>query len=119
MTAALTESHNEIAISPDRSRTDSDYVFHELTRSICPACRRVIDAQILIRDNKVYMRKRCPGAARLRRWFTVTRRPTFSSRFNKPGTIPLEFAQLSSGDAHTTAACARTTSNMPASASLK
>src|SRR5271168_1080466 len=41
-------------------KKDADYVFYELTRSICPECRRVIDAQILIRDNKVFMRKRCP-----------------------------------------------------------
>jgi 7,8-dihydro-6-hydroxymethylpterin dimethyltransferase len=47
---------------PARSRTkhDVDYVFYELTRSICPECRRVIDAQILLRENKVYLRKRCP-----------------------------------------------------------
>src|SRR5271166_3558828 len=43
-----------------RQKQDVDYVFYELTRSICPECRRVIDAQILLRDNKVYMRKRCP-----------------------------------------------------------
>ena len=41
-------------------KKDADYVFYELTRSICPECRRVIDAHILIRDNKVFMRKRCP-----------------------------------------------------------
>ena len=39
---------------------DADYVFYELTRSICPKCRKVIDAKVLLRDNKVYMRKRCP-----------------------------------------------------------
>ena len=39
---------------------DVDYIFYELTRSMCPICRRMIDAQILLRDNKVYMRKRCP-----------------------------------------------------------
>ena len=44
----------------DRPREDSDYVFHELTRSICPGCRKVIDAKILLRDDKVYMSKRCP-----------------------------------------------------------
>ena len=41
-------------------KKDADYVFYELTRSICPQCRKVIDAKILLRDNKVYMRKRCP-----------------------------------------------------------
>ena len=43
-----------------RKKKDVDYVFYELTRSICLECRRVIDAHILLRDNKVYMRKRCP-----------------------------------------------------------
>ncbi len=74
-------------------KKDADYVFYELTRSICPECRRVIDGQVLIRDNKVYMRKRCPdhgvfegliyGDAQLY---------TNSSKFNKPGTIPLRFS---------------------------
>ena len=43
-----------------RVKQDADYIFHELTRSICPECKTVIDAQILIQDNKVLMRKRCP-----------------------------------------------------------
>ena len=42
------------------TKKDADYVFYELTRSICPTCRQTIDAQIVIRNNKVYMRKRCP-----------------------------------------------------------
>ena len=43
-----------------RQKQDADYIFHELTRSICPQCKLVIDAQVIIRDNKVFMRKRCP-----------------------------------------------------------
>jgi len=46
------------------TKRDADYVFYELTRSICPQCRRVIDAHILLRNNKVYMRKRCPEHGR-------------------------------------------------------
>ena len=42
------------------AKRDADYVFYELTRSICPTCRRVLDAKILLRDNKVYMARRCP-----------------------------------------------------------
>ena len=42
------------------AKKDADYVFYELTRSICPSCRKVIDAQVILRNNKVYMRKRCP-----------------------------------------------------------
>jgi uncharacterized radical SAM superfamily Fe-S cluster-containing enzyme len=50
----------------DPHRTDSDYVFHDLTRSICPNCRKVINAKILLRDNKVYMSKRCPDCGPFR-----------------------------------------------------
>jgi len=35
-----------------RKKQDADYVFYELTRSICPDCRRVINAHILLRENK-------------------------------------------------------------------
>ncbi|MEK7328453.1 MAG: radical SAM protein, partial [Chloroflexota bacterium] len=35
-------------------------IFWEFTRSLCPECKKVIDAHILLRDNKVIMRKRCP-----------------------------------------------------------
>ena len=47
-------------LAPTIEKVDADYVFYELTRSICPICRRVIDARILLRDNKVVMHKRCP-----------------------------------------------------------
>src|SRR6476659_4900975 len=88
-------------------KKDADYVFYELTRSICPECRRVIDAHILIRDHTVYMRKRCPdhgvfeglvyGDAKLY---------TDSSKFNKPGTIPLEFAtEIKDGCPHDCGLC--------------
>ena len=39
---------------------DRDEVFVEFTRSICPVCKRVIDAEVNIRDGGVYLRKRCP-----------------------------------------------------------
>ena len=88
-------------------KTDADYVFYELTRSICPECRRVVDGHVLIRDNKVYMRKRCPdhgvfegliyGDAELY---------TSSSKFNKPGTIPLAFAsEVKGGCPHDCGLC--------------
>ena len=76
-----------------RVKQDADYIFHELTRSICPECKTVIDAQIIIRDNKVYMRKRCPTHG----WFegiisSDAEMYVNSIKFNKPGTIPLEFS---------------------------
>ena len=76
-----------------RTKQDADYIFHELTRSICPTCKKVIDAQILIRDNRVFMRKRCPEHG----WFegiisSDAKMYVDSIGFNKPGTIPLEFS---------------------------
>ena len=77
----------------NRIKQDADYIFHELTRSICPECKAVIDAQVIIRDNKVYMRKRCPEHG----WFEAiissdAEMYVGSIRFNKPGTIPLDFS---------------------------
>ena len=74
-------------------KRDADYIFHELTRSICPECRRVIDAQIIIRQNRVYMRKRCPAHG----WFeglisSDAEMYVDSIKFNKPGTMPLQYS---------------------------
>ena len=76
-----------------RKKHDADYVFYELTRSICPDCRRVIDAHILLRGNKVYMRKRCPEHGQFEALvYGDARAYTSAARFNKPGTIPLTFS---------------------------
>jgi len=68
-------------------------IFHEITRSLCPECGQVIDAQVLLRDDKVIMRKRCP----IHGWFealvsTDAEGYVTSTKYNKPGTIPLEYA---------------------------
>src|SRR5690349_17523776 len=75
------------------SKRDADYVFYEFTRSICPECRRVIDAHILLRDNKVYMHKRCPEHGIFEGLvYGDAQAYTANARFNKPGTIPLAFS---------------------------
>ena len=76
-----------------QAKRDADYIFHELTRSICPQCERVIDAQIIIRHNKVYMRKRCPEHG----WFeglisSDSEMYVDSIKYNKPGTMPLQYS---------------------------
>ncbi|HLL80911.1 MAG TPA: hypothetical protein VKT25_15485, partial [Ktedonobacteraceae bacterium] len=77
---------------PSRQKKDVDYVFFELTRSICPQCRRVIDAHILLRHNKVYMRKRCPEHGLFEGLvYGDAQAYTSAARFNKPGTIPLAY----------------------------
>jgi 7,8-dihydro-6-hydroxymethylpterin dimethyltransferase len=80
-----------LELAPPRKR-DADYVFYELTRSICPQCRKVIDAKILIRDDKVYMAKRCPdcGPFEALLYGDAEMYASFA-KFNKPGTIPLAF----------------------------
>ena len=73
-------------------KKDADYIFYELTRSICPECRRVIDAQILLRDNKVYMRKRCPQCGPFEGLvYGDAALYVSQSKYNKAGTIPLAF----------------------------
>jgi uncharacterized radical SAM superfamily Fe-S cluster-containing enzyme len=80
----------EVSASP--KKVDADYVFHELTRSICPQCRRVIDAHIILRDDKVYMRKRCPECGPFEALvYADAQAYTAFSRYNKPGTIPLAY----------------------------
>src|SRR5260370_38381385 len=75
-----------------QKKKDADYVFYELTRSICPECRRVIDAQILLRDNKVYMRKHCPQCGPFEALvYADAEAYTTFGKYNKPGTIPLAY----------------------------
>src|SRR5712692_1483169 len=73
-------------------KRDANYVFYELTRSICPKCRRVIDAQVILRDNKVYMRKRCPECGPFESLvYGDAEAYTTLGKYNKPGTIPLAY----------------------------
>jgi uncharacterized radical SAM superfamily Fe-S cluster-containing enzyme len=90
-----------------RKKKDADYVFYELTRSICPHCRRVIDAQILLRENKVYMRKRCPEHGTFEGLvYSDAKAYTANARFNKPGTIPLTFStEIQHGCPHDCGLC--------------
>ena len=75
-----------------RTKVDRDEILVELTRSICPVCKTVIDAEINVRDDRVYMRKRCPDHGTFEALVYGDAQMYFNSiRFNKPGTIPLEF----------------------------
>jgi uncharacterized radical SAM superfamily Fe-S cluster-containing enzyme len=77
----------------DPLRRDADYVFYELTRSICPECRRPIDAHIVLRDGKVLIRKRCREHGRFEALlYADAQAYTSQARFNKPGTIPRAFS---------------------------
>jgi len=77
--------------APPPTRVDRDEVFLEHTKSICPVCKAVIDAEINVRDNKVFIRKRCrdhgPFEALL---YGDAEMYVDMQRFNKPGTLPLQ-----------------------------
>ncbi len=76
-----------------QQKVDRPEIFWEFTRSLCPECKKVIDAHILLRDNKVFMRKRCPEHGRFEALvFGDATLYTEIARYNKPGTLPLQFA---------------------------
>ena len=82
-----------MAVAPERPvKRDRDEVFLELTRSICPVCKRVIDAEINAREERVIMRKRCPEHGVFEALvYSDADLYLAQQRYNKPGTIPLEF----------------------------
>lgn len=64
----------------------ADYVFHELTRSVYPDCWRTVDARVILRDGKVFMRKRCPDHGPFESLvYGDAEAYVRCSRFNKPG----------------------------------
>ncbi len=67
-------------------------MFLEATRSICPVCKVTIDAEVNIREDKVYLRKRCREHGQFEALvYSDAQMYLDSVRFNKPGTIPLTF----------------------------
>jgi uncharacterized radical SAM superfamily Fe-S cluster-containing enzyme len=74
-----------------RRKVDRDEVFLEYTKSICPVCKVVVDAEVNVRNQKVFLRKRCPHHGSFEALLYSDAQLYFDSlRFNKPGTIPLE-----------------------------
>ena len=74
-------------------KEDRKEIFWELTKSICPECRKVIDARILLRDGKVFLRKHCAEHGPFEAlFFGDADLYVKIAPYNKPGTIPLKFA---------------------------
>jgi uncharacterized radical SAM superfamily Fe-S cluster-containing enzyme len=88
-------------------KKDADHVFLELTRSICPICRIVIDAQVLLRSGQVFMRKRCPEHGVFEALvYGDADAYVRLARFSKPGTIPLAFnSEVRDGCPHDCGLC--------------
>src|ERR1039457_2887140 len=107
MSTSVNETVNPPDLRTSPRKVDADYVFYELTRSICPTCRRVIDAKVVLRDNKVYMRKRCPDCGPFEALvYADAQAYTTQARYNKPGTIPLAFSgEIRDGCPHDCGLC--------------
>jgi len=80
-------------------RVAHDEVFVELTRSICPVCKVVVDGEVNVRDDQVFLRKRCAQHGEFEaRVYGDAQMYLDSMRFNKPGTFPLQFqTEVSAG----------------------
>ncbi|MFN0154965.1 MAG: radical SAM protein [Gaiella sp.] len=77
---------------PRPVKTDRDEVFLEYTKSICPVCKRVIDAEVNVRENRVIMRKRCADHGLFEALiYSDAELYMAQQRYNKPGTLPHEF----------------------------
>jgi uncharacterized radical SAM superfamily Fe-S cluster-containing enzyme len=73
-------------------RRDTGEVFVEYTKSICPICKVVVDAEVNIRDDKVYLRKTCRAHGRFEALVYGDAQMYLDyTRFNKPGVLPLQF----------------------------
>ncbi|MGH9217430.1 MAG: radical SAM protein [Acidimicrobiales bacterium] len=80
-----------MTMTPPRERVDRDEVFLEYTKSICPVCKTVVDAEVNVRDNRVFLRKRCREHGQFEALlYSDAQMYVDTLRFNKPGTIPLE-----------------------------
>jgi uncharacterized radical SAM superfamily Fe-S cluster-containing enzyme len=74
-----------------KPKVDRDEVFLELTKSICPVCKKVLDAEINARDNKIFLKKRCSDHGEFEALLYGDAQMYMDSlRYNKPGTIPAE-----------------------------
>jgi uncharacterized radical SAM superfamily Fe-S cluster-containing enzyme len=68
-----------------------DYTFLGTTRSLCPHCRRLVDAKIIVRGSRVYFRKHCPAHGTFEDF--VCSDVTYYDRheFDQPARLPRAF----------------------------
>ncbi len=70
-----------------------DAAFLAYTRSLCPTCKRVIDAHLVLKQQQVFMQKRCPEHGHFE--VVVSDDADYYVRsltFTKPGQLPLKFS---------------------------
>lgn len=69
----------------------SDYTFLGTTRSLCPECRRLVDAKIITRQGRVYFRKRCPEHGLIEDFVCSDVAYYDRQEFSKPSRLPVAY----------------------------
>src|SRR5512139_3228646 len=78
------------------SPCDSTETLWETARGLCPVCRRLLEAQVILRKNQVIQRKRCPEHGIFEALvFNDADLYQRIARYNKPGITPLGYATRS------------------------
>lgn len=89
-------------------RQDKDYIFYELTKSLCPECLKLIDAKIVIsKGGRVEMHKCCKEHGNFEVLLASDADYYCNTlTYNKPGSIPLHFStDISEGCPHDCGIC--------------
>ena len=69
-----------------------DYIFYELTNSVCSTCYRKLEAKIILQNERVYMLKQCPDHGKQKVLISTDIAYYKKTRdFLKPGDIPRKF----------------------------
>jgi len=69
-----------------------DYIFHDLTNSICSQCLKKVEAKIIIQDDQVYLLKNCLEHGREKVLISTDVDYYKKCReFNKPNDMPVQF----------------------------
>ncbi len=96
--APLKQIAADVAIPPEQTdemavtRRDRPYIYHNFTNSLCPICLKVVQAKIIIQNNKVYMVKVCPEHGTMKTLMSSDAAYYLSqAQYNKPGTLPQAF----------------------------
>lgn len=76
----------------EEAKQKRDHVFLEFTKSMCPDCREIIDAHVLTRNGKVYMKKRCKKHGLFESLISSDmERYTNAYKYNRQGIMPVKF----------------------------
>src|SRR5919205_198669 len=73
----------------------SDHTFLGTTRSLCPHCRRLVDAKIIVRHGRVYFRKHCPEHGPMEDFICSDVRWYDRHEFSQPARLPRAFGTRS------------------------